>query len=72
MKMSNIKTGFNIPTFLIFIVFLVLKLTGVVSWSWWWITCPLWIPLGIFIVGLVSFGIAALITLIIAIIVELL
>lgn len=25
-----------------FLVFLVLKLTGVVSWSWWWVTAPLW------------------------------
>lgn len=35
---------------LVFIVFLVLKLTeiGVVAdWSWWWVLCPLWIPLGI-------------------------
>lgn len=30
----------------LFIVFLILKLTGVTavaSWSWWWITSPLWI-----------------------------
>lgn len=27
----------------IFIVFLVLKLTGVSDWSWWWITSPIWI-----------------------------
>lgn len=26
----------------LFIVFLVLKLCGVISWSWWWITAPLW------------------------------
>ena len=25
-----------------FIVFLVLKLTGYISWSWWWVTAPLW------------------------------
>jgi hypothetical protein len=34
----------------VFIVFLVLKLIGsepVASWSWWWVTSPLWIPLGI-------------------------
>lgn len=29
---------------IIFIVFLILKLCGVIGWSWWWITCPLWIP----------------------------
>ena len=31
---------------LVFVLFLALKLTGidpVVSWSWWWITSPLWI-----------------------------
>jgi hypothetical protein len=27
---------------LTFIVFLVLKLTGVITWSWWWITAPIW------------------------------
>ena len=25
-----------------FIVFLVLKLTGTIDWSWWWVTAPLW------------------------------
>jgi len=24
------------------IVFVVLKLTGVIDWSWWWVTCPFW------------------------------
>ena len=32
---------------LVFIVFLVLKLCGVIGWSWWWVTCPLWGPLAI-------------------------
>ena len=27
----------------LFIVFLVLKLTGVIAWSWLWVTSPLWI-----------------------------
>lgn len=31
----------------IFIVFLVLKLCGVINWSWWWVTAPLWIPFGL-------------------------
>ncbi|QGH80629.1 hypothetical protein SEA_RAHALELUJAH_69 [Mycobacterium phage Rahalelujah] len=38
---------FGIGTIL-FVVFLVLKLgvgdTGVVDWSWWWVTAPLWGP----------------------------
>jgi hypothetical protein len=28
---------------LTFLVFLVLKLTGVIDWSWWWVTSPLWL-----------------------------
>ena len=28
---------------IVFIVFLVLKLTGHIDWSWWWVTAPLWI-----------------------------
>lgn len=27
----------------LFVVFLVLKLTGLIAWSWWWVTAPLWI-----------------------------
>lgn len=45
----NNKTNVNIelggPCFLLFLVFLVLKLTKVITWSWWWVTAPLWIPL---------------------------
>lgn len=32
---------------LVFITFLVLKLCEVITWSWWWVTAPLWIPLGL-------------------------
>jgi hypothetical protein len=35
----------------LFVVFLVLKLCHVISWSWWWVTAPLWIPFGV--VGLI-------------------
>lgn len=37
---------------ILFIVFLVLKLTNVIDWSWWWVTSPLWIPL---LLGLILF-----------------
>lgn len=40
-------------TGVLFIVFLVLKLTGSVTWSWWWVTAPLW---GGFAVALVILG----------------
>jgi hypothetical protein len=29
------------------IVFIVLKLTHVIDWSWWWVLSPILIPLGI-------------------------
>lgn len=30
---------------LLTIVFIVLKLIGKISWSWWWILSPSWIPI---------------------------
>lgn len=33
-----------------FIVFLILKLTSVVDWNWFWIFFPLWLPIAITIV----------------------
>lgn len=32
-------------TGILLIVFIVLKLVGVISWSWWWVLSPLWIEL---------------------------
>jgi len=29
---------------LLTLIFIVLKLTHSIDWSWWWITAPLWIP----------------------------
>lgn len=37
------SSGIGLPGIL-FIVFLVLKLTGNIDWSWWWVTSPIWIP----------------------------
>ena len=27
------------------ILFITLKLTNYIDWSWWWVTSPLWIPI---------------------------
>lgn len=44
--MSNQTTNTGISVYTtIFLIFLVLKLTGNINWSWWWVTSPLWIPL---------------------------
>lgn len=40
--MSKQMTEFSL--FLLFLVFMILKLTHHVDWSWWWVTSPLWIP----------------------------
>jgi hypothetical protein len=47
MSDSNNSSGGVGLCSLLFITFLVLKLTDVIDWSWWWITAPLWIPAGI-------------------------
>lgn len=39
----------------LFIVFLILKLTGVIAWSWWWITSPLWVIPLIYLILFVCF-----------------
>jgi hypothetical protein len=67
--MSKEKTskGFGLGTVL-FLIFLVLKLTKVgmvATWSWWWVLSPLWIPivvvLGILLCALAFISLAALI-----------
>ena len=35
------------------IAFIILKLTGVIGWSWLWVLAPLWIPTALVIVLLV-------------------
>lgn len=34
-------------TGLLTIVFITLKLTHVIKWSWWWVLVPLWISAGV-------------------------
>jgi hypothetical protein len=55
----------------LFIVFLILKLTGttaVATWSWWWVTVPLWggaaLVLGIWGIVFFFIGLAMLFKLI--------
>lgn len=35
---------------LLTILFIGLKLTGYIAWSWWWVLAPLWVPLSILLV----------------------
>lgn len=38
---NKTSSSISFPT-LLFLSFLILKLCGVIDWSWWWITAPLW------------------------------
>ena len=42
MSKSVTSGGISFTTAL-FLVFLVLKLTNTITWSWWFVTMPLWI-----------------------------
>lgn len=55
---SNKSTGVGLGTIL-FVVFLVLKLTGHIDWSWWWVTSPLWIPFALFLLFVIIVTIIA-------------
>lgn len=45
-----------------FLIFLVLKLTNTIAWSWWWVTAPLWgglaVVLVVCLIGALVLGIA--------------
>lgn len=60
-KVSNTASGGVSFLGLLFIAFLVLKLCGVIDWSWWWVTAPLWGGLAVTI----SFGLIGLIILLV-------
>lgn len=46
---------------LLTLMFIYLKLTGTIGWSWWWVLAPLWAPFALFIVVFVCIFIGALI-----------
>lgn len=50
-----VQISLTIPT-LTFFVFLVLKLCNVIAWSWWWVTAPIWISFGLWMIFLTVLG----------------
>jgi hypothetical protein len=38
---SNSSNGIGLFS-LMFLIFMTLKLMGYITWSWWWVTAPLW------------------------------
>jgi transmembrane Fragile-X-F protein len=51
-KESSSSSGIGFAGMLC-ILFIGLKLTHVIDWSWWWITSPLWIP-ALIVVGILA------------------
>lgn len=66
--MSDREVVYNGPGVLgiLGIVFIVLKLTGVIDWSWWWVTAPFWGPIalviGIIVLVLLIMGIVGIVS----------
>lgn len=46
---------------LLAVAFIVLKLTGFIAWSWWWVLSPLWISAGLVVLVLLIVGVVFLI-----------
>lgn len=56
--MDNEAIGGISFTGLLAVAFIVLKLLGVIDWSWWWVLSPLWIPV---VIGILMFIVATII-----------
>lgn len=35
------------------LIFITLKLTGYIDWSWWWVLAPLWGQVVVFVIALI-------------------
>lgn len=51
---------------LLTILFIGLKLTGHIGWSWWWVLSPLWICAGLVVAILVIVGLVFLVKWVVA------
>lgn len=40
---KNLGLGSQLFTSLLTVLFIGLKLTGHINWSWWWVLSPIWI-----------------------------
>ncbi|PWN62287.1 hypothetical protein [Chryseobacterium oncorhynchi] len=56
---TNTNYGISFPA-LLGIVFIVLKLTHVIDWSWWWVTAPFWGSFALAVLIFIIYGIALL------------
>ena len=47
------------------VVFIVLKLCGVITWSWWCVLFPFWVGIAIVALILLGFGVAMFVALVV-------
>lgn len=62
--MSSVKTSTtsSFPLgIILFLIFMTLKLCGVIAWSWIWVTAPIWAPVLIVLVIFAIVGIVVLV-----------
>lgn len=52
--MKNSNGGMKLADVLL-VIFIVLKLTGVIQWSWLWVLSPLWISLALVLILLIFY-----------------
>lgn len=46
---------------LLTVLFIALKLTHVIDWSWWWVLAPAWISAGLLLVALLVTAVVGLV-----------
>lgn len=56
---NNSSSGIGVAG-LLGVAFVILKLCGVIDWSWWWVTCPFWAGLAILVAILLTVAFGAL------------
>lgn len=55
--MKNNSYGGISTAGVLLIVFIVLKLVGVINWSWWWVLSPIWIGIIIDLLIIISLAV---------------
>ena len=58
MSKNNTSSSAGISfTGLLTILFIGLKLTNYIDWSWWWVLSPLWVPICLLLTIIIIFAI---------------
>jgi hypothetical protein len=57
---SSSSSGIGLPG-LLAVLFIGLKLTGYITWSWWWVLSPLWIAFSLWMLVLAAIVVFAIV-----------